>query len=584
MPVPMVGICSYGTFTFPGNTEALAFQYRPQYDSTGRTVTHNVISITLRFIVNNPGGNTDAQVQAILNVLNTPAQPFHYQQKGFGDFAVNAGGPKDVLWGPKPQVTGFRHLGGPAGTEVTWSVDVATVICADAVFEGQPLEFVYRLEFLIDKSGYTTRRYSGHVTVPQTRLGPNDRRLKGSADDWRERVEPALIPGFRRRPGTFTLDETKARLDFSFEDVEEGPNYLPASVVDGSFSHSLQSSGPGFTKWLITMRASFETDRTVPPEYAWTAFVRCARQRLDILRANLPQLAPNAGGQRGLLVPLHLSVETPDAFGHPVTSFQMNWQLTSSPILTDTLRACAIWAPVGDSWQIWAVSMNGGAFNDRGHAGLRFDAADEQITDLCQRRAINPPRPSTNKLKTQPHKTIEQLLADPCPAPENSWLDYECAIMAEDGQNSVVLNPLPKTELSVTPITSFFGDLQGYQLAKFDREPEGIIQNRAGGNYVIRLVGQAARYCYNIPPPQLLKVGEVEVVPANRLDMGEGLWTWTAGVYGDHQVIAARWNLRYMLKNAPRVRLQSLQTQTLGGSSITSSGILQNGKIFGDLK
>src|SRR5687768_13145838 len=138
---------------------------------------------------------------------------------GFGNITVNGAGSgaRDVMWGPIPQLLKFQHLGERA-FECTFTVSWSAPTCADAVYEGQPLEVAYRLEFEPDRSGYTTRRYVGFLRIPLTRQSASSRRLTDSADSWRERINPALLPGFRRTYGPFVLNEAKTRLDWSIVD------------------------------------------------------------------------------------------------------------------------------------------------------------------------------------------------------------------------------------------------------------------------------------------------------------------------------------------------------------------------------
>src|SRR5262245_60697140 len=122
--LPRLGTCKYGTHEFTAAMETVSFKSTPVYDAAGRTVTHSSISIAIKDVVFAPVNNTtDAMLETIRVELSQPARAFYYQSKGWGDFTVNVGGRRDVLWGPKPKRLSFKPHGN-AAAEIEWEVEV----------------------------------------------------------------------------------------------------------------------------------------------------------------------------------------------------------------------------------------------------------------------------------------------------------------------------------------------------------------------------------------------------------------------------------------------------------------------------
>ncbi|WP_439625707.1 hypothetical protein [Gemmata sp.] len=72
---------------------------------------------------------------------------------------------------------------------------------------------------------FTTRIMTGKVTIPMTRRNKDERVPSTSADEWRSRVSPAQLEGFRRT-SNYELSEDRRTLAFTITD-EEMPEELP---------------------------------------------------------------------------------------------------------------------------------------------------------------------------------------------------------------------------------------------------------------------------------------------------------------------------------------------------------------------
>jgi hypothetical protein len=169
-------------------------------------------------------GTTDTVLSTARKLLTAQGGALDYSDKGFGDLVVNveAGGVRDVSWGPHPEILEWIPLGGDGvGTcKVVWRVTTRIPECTSAVYAGAPLALNYEQDFSIDEAGYTTVGTSGYIEIPMTRRTQTDRSLPDSADQYRERLQAAVPLGYRRNSQDYRLSKDKRRLDFSWRDEE----------------------------------------------------------------------------------------------------------------------------------------------------------------------------------------------------------------------------------------------------------------------------------------------------------------------------------------------------------------------------
>lgn len=610
-----LGSLSYGGFDFSGpTTETLKASIKPQYDAAGRTVIYTVYSFTFRTLI--AGDPTDSQIQFARRVLTKPGGQFVYRNRGLGDISVNCGGAKDVLWGPKPQEVSFEPTSDQA-CWLTWSVEVAVPECSNARFALQPMEFNFEVSFDIDKSGYTTRTYSGFVRVPMTRKTPTDRTLPDSADSYREKITPRRTKGFRRVSSSFKINTDKTRLDFTIVDEQMGRNAPPPGIVTAEADYHADTSGEGFTTWFATLNATYEMAAGVPNNTAANAFIKLFDYYAS--KSVFEVFGAAAGG--GCIM-LHFSVREPSIYGKPVASFSATWRFTTS--LDAILSRSGFWTRVPDSdWQKWDATM-GKVLGPRGVSGLQFTASEDKIVDLCMpaggKTAPDPPRePDTVDIKQgrMPGPKFSR------PAPGFSWLDYQCWIETEGDQGIATLRTLPasasQVELRSSNTPDIFsrsgslpastsssssggggggsasqglfgiapagmGRLDNQQPPKptgnafpglvgsavvgrlsADMPPEVKVQQRTAPLLVVYLCGHALRAGYPVPMPELTLLNGETPVAANRLDRGEGFFgprivaNWGTPIY------AARWRLRYLLQNIPPGGIPTPPNPLFGG-------------------
>lgn len=570
MSLPAVGTLQYDTYVFDATAETVSFQARNVPDSTGRTVAYTAYTIAVRWIVKGDTvASLNTKMDEIQDVLLKQGKTFLYSDRGGGTLSVDAG--KDVLFGPIPAMLSIKPLGAGKANECVWQVEFAIPACNDAVYRGQPMEFVYSLEVNIDRGGYSTRTYRARIKVPLGR--ESGRRLTDSADRWLEQILPPPLPFFRRTRGPASLNEAKNELTVIVTDEEMAANILPAGVVDGQARHTVRSMDRTFLRWAATLTASYEMARDQPRSRALTRFTELFNQRVATTRKNLSQFR-TAGGSGGAysIYPLAFTFEESNIYGRECGTFSASYQF-NQPI-ANILAASALWTPTGTTWDTWKTSLGGTAFAPRGNVGLRFQPSSDVIIDLCLAQSPGTATMSSTGPR-EPFPEILRVAMDPCPSPIDSWLFYDCQIYSEDDQAVVCHTPLPVQVLQPVAVTTdpFTGET-GVTVAKLLTQPNSVVQRRAGETNTIYVTGFALRLCYDISPPQLQSIGGLPVFAANRSDRGEGFKTWVWGNYG-HTVMAATWRLRYILPKASQSVLTGISTPTFPGGATLRTGNIQ---------
>lgn len=572
MPLPAVGTMSYGDVTFPSNSQTTAYALSFVRDESNRTIIYATHLITIKWVVNlaaaDGATSTDALLDAIRSTLGKPGLELAYHGAGAGTLNVNVaqGGQIDVRGGPFPRGLNIRHLS-PRAAEIEWTVETCLPTCDDAVYKGQAMQFVYRMEYEIDRSGYTTRRMTGFLEIPFNRDPLQSRRFSQSADDYREQIVPAELPGFRRTFGPFVVSADRSRLDFAIIDEQQGSNALPDGVVDAEISHTLETETEAdFTNWRGTFAGYIEMAEDRAAQDAIWAIRQVVRQRMQETRRNLEPLEHGGGSptNKGFILDLGFSMGVPNIFGKKVTQFSYRYKLFQP--FTNILNASALWLPTDTDWRYWSVTLADSALNPRGVAGLKYEPREEAIIDLClSQRRLRTPRESPRE--PPPRDGIEFSADFEVPLPEDSWILYECRMHVEEDSRVVVHQPLPKQGLSNIRVLRTLNATRWTPPAPI-KYLDAIIQKRNVPGLFVYLIGRAVRAFYDIPCPQLVKIGSVEAVQANRPEAGEGFQTWALGKFGcgftaPVVVNAATWCLRFALPRIPDVSLGALSTPFL---------------------
>ena len=419
----------------------------------------------------------------------------------------------------------MEAIGGPAACEITWSVEVAIPECKGAKFAGFIMEYCYGLNIDIDRSGYSTRTYSGHVMIPQTRKTQSSRTLSDTADSYREKINPQPIPGFRRIQGPFGLSEDKCTLTFSITDEEMAPNIPPTGTVDAQASHTVASVNANLSSWTHTFNASYEMAKDQSRNAPFGMFMALVNDRIKASKANVTQKL------KGGFIPTFFSCSEPEIYGRKCASFTAVFRFFTE--LQSIMNATGLWRPVPNSdWKLWSQSLASTAFNIRGWAGLTVSPSSDVIIDLC------------NPVKTGATIPVGGIAGKPPPAPGNlnlvvdvptaplSWIGFENSIRIVERHQRVMIRPLPRSSTDV---------------------PKAMVQQRAATWYEAVMKGQAMRAGYPIAEPALVSIGGQ---PAVRIDTPPaGFQMGVVANFGT-PIFGAMWEMHYALQLPPTGQIQ----------------------------
>lgn len=556
--LPTQGTCSYNGYTFPVEHETLSLTAIPVQDQAKRTISHVVYSIVIHWKdYVNVLSNMNSRVDTIRKQLTAQAGAFRYEDKGLGNISVNVPGQdkKDVVWGPVPKMLRLKQIGINA-IDGVWQIDVAIPECSAASFSDRIMEFNFKTVIDIDTSGYSRRVYSGYIRIPMTRESQDNRRLPDSVDRYRDKIYPKTVPGFRRIPGQFTIDESKTRLDFQVIDQEVGPNFPPPGAVEATASHSYQCSPYNFVTHSGTIEAEYEIIRGLNTGIALNMFKALVRSRIAGLRKIV-----GAGGLdqwlkfwgKGLppgdygIIPVQFSSSEPEIYGKKKAKFSLTYHVITTII---DFMIHGLWRPTPESnWSIWSRSMSFDAWTSRGNANLKITPDQDAIVDLCL-PPLDVGKLSSNPPKDPPLPPSSPPDIFPPPTPWVSWLLYENVITFEDNTSTIVHTPLAESKLrsNATQNDPGFGTTQGFDPPTYINVADSVIQERSAPQYYVIMTGRAIRIGFEIPKPELISVGGVQAVPANR--EGDGFKMGIVGNIG-MPVFAANWRLRYALPRAP---------------------------------
>lgn len=565
-------IVSYNGITFPKAFTTTSVAFRPVYDAAGRTVTHTIATVEVKSQVA-AGATQAATLEAIRNALERPGGELVVSGKGLGVFEINtAGNRRDLKFGPCPRMLKWRTLGGDYAAEIVWQCDVTLVECDDAPWAGKAMEFTYRLSISTDEGGYSTRVFSGAITIPMTRVAVANGAIPDTADNYFDRFVPQTLPNFKRKIQR-DLDESKAKLTFTVTDEEMAGNPLPEGVVSASASHEMANETAGnFAKWVGTLSGEYELQKGRPRSDAKDIFLALLKDRADADRRD--------GWD---YFPLSFRLSEPQIYGKTSASFSLTYRLVSKrPRPMFDFPSLGIWRPVpGGDWNRWSASLNI-ARDSRGIAGLRHRAQDDVIVDLCLGNGnalrgggggavLKGAGPLAGNNAPLRWGDIAQAIgAAAVTDPYSSWLRYNCKLVVEPVDGILVHRPLPTNPLAPAALLGrqpgAAGQHQPFSppvpavYAAPQATPQPVIQGVGSTGCYLRLVGDAVRIGHEIPPPTLVGVGPNPAYPMNGPEHGTYFETWT-GMETTQPVQMATWNLRWFAQlpqGASGVSLKSL--------------------------
>lgn len=547
-----LGTCSYnGIDLNSAETETVSFELKPVEDSTGRTVKYVRISLTIKTVIYTaPPVSTDATIATYRRALTAYGGAFIWDSKGAGSVRANVPGEasKDVLWGPKPEILNLKSKGNQFAWDLLWRVVICLPECHTAQFQNRLMEASFSLNFGIDRAGWTTRTFTGHLAIPATRIAQDNRRLPDNADDdkYLKQFIPEPLEGFRRESQSRVLGEDKTRLDLTIVDMEMGLNIPPPGVVDVQANHDYSSVPQSVQhQYMGTISATYELQKGTAFQVARDHFLKLIKQRTDaVLR--LPQF--NAGEAKPFIMPLTFSISEPEIYGKPICKFSFTYITT---LFRRTLLMAGLWVQPPDSnWKNWAGSLK--AFDRRGIAQLAFKNDQDAIIDLC----IQPPdisvlKPKVVKPVGELERAIKAIFGEP--DTENSYVLYQNEVYLELMDSTIEHKPLLSQRLQNPPARpggiGQFGDANGFRPIQIPNLPQTIIQQRTAPSFFVIMSGRAIRVGFEIVPPQLLSVGGVPCVPANRA--GDGFSQRITG-FANGPTYTGQWRFRYLCPRAPK--------------------------------
>lgn len=564
----------------PNTTETLGIQGTPVRDQAGRTVTYTRWHFRFRTVLyarKTGDTTTDFQMNSARQLILSPGGSFEYTDRGFGELSVNTNRrQRDAKWGPFVTEISWEPWGDANAGCLEFTVEVCIPECNSARFEDKVMAWNYAVTYERDADGFTTRKISGYLEIPQTRDAQGNRKFRHSADEYREKVSPRVPVGFRPLGASFKLSEDKCRLDFGFADEEMGNEIPPPGVLRLDAEMDTSNERPmNFVRYIYTLSATYTMARGFPSSLAHVHFKRLADNRREaaIRESNA------IGGAEGAL-DLQWRVGEPRMYGKVKQArFSLTFVVTRSR--AKALHADGFFHPVPDSnWQLWAASLVGKLFkqdgNDakrgaqyrqdvRGQAGMYFAAADDVIVDLCQ-KDVPPgggvsavlrtrpvaPRVQAGKLKAtvDPDWVLfeQSFRVEPVAAPYvHKGLDMPLTTRLRSAANA------RRTTTARLRSVNLHGGGNVFSpggTAAVEQSMTSVVGERTAATYYLIHEGRAVRVGRPVACPVVKAVGPLQAVPANR--KGDGfVWMWVKG--SEANIFVCRWRMRYLVQGRPGV-------------------------------
>jgi hypothetical protein len=579
--LPNSAITSYNGVQLSEYTSTKRVTVRPKLDSSGRVTIYNEYSFVFETWFGD--SQTDAEVQEIRRKLTEPGKPFQFNGRGFTPIAINLSrsGPQDCIWGPFTQEIEFDLFHPNATRRMVWSFVAHISDCKGSRFalSGRVVEYNTEFTHTPTKEGLV-RTITGHVVIPNFRGGLEGRQALDTADGWREKVLPPMLPRFDREFDFFRLSEDRSRLEWSVTDTEFGLNPPPKYVVEPpDLNHEIKPAGGagGLSAWVGECTGTYRLAKTCPDRY-WPVkhffgeFVRdrVGAQALEMLKNPVPD------AKAATIVPVWVGLKDVNIAG-PLRTYQMSFVWTFATRLENLLKYTPMWRPVpGSDWKEWQASLSGSLLNPYGTTQVRFRTNDDRITDLCDPGSLHAGDVvkivGESILRTARDVALEAL-ADviPTPKPENSFLSYVQQLYAEIDGGLVPVTTLPEKKPPPEPKFGAMAAVVGAPILAADgkvaavpggkggsldnqQQARGKLENqrndpqrRRKDVMYVWLIGSASRAAYPIGCPTLTDVNGARVVEMLRVDRGEGYKTWTGFNAGLFPVFHASWRLRYYL-------------------------------------
>jgi hypothetical protein len=591
MALPSTGTISYNNVAFGSHVRS-KITVEPILDDSGRVVKWNRVVITIEGWLS--GDDMDDSFDNIKRRLTRPAQELKFEEKGFGDLHVNGTSRvRDAKWGPIPKMISWTPLGGDRSCLFTWQVETLIPYCEGSLTRYEGLIVInYEINWNIDDEGYTSRTITGHLEIAQTRQRGSNR-VKETADEYRDKIKPALLEGFQRSQD-FRLSMNRNRLDFVFVD-KQLPMPLPGGATKCEFDHTVSS---GITEGFYIWRCRLSGTITLPPgdpKYdAYELFLFILASRMARAKNPPPRLF-NLGKKPGFFdfnkldywvyigkFVVNAQIPNPTVIIDRITigdqvfgrqsRFDVEWRIMGVPLAL-ILYSSGLFTPIsGTSHALWKKSM-ADVYDVRGLAGLKHIANQEALIDLCVSPTTTPPAPTTPPTQgfqvhaPQAAKLVNRkaLAENPKADADSSWLRYQNDLRVVEKNRTVIHKKLPNTDpdryeqgTGFDPFAPFkqVKDLLNKDVGSTAPAPPGeedVVQTTGSPRYLIEMRGFAMRVGHSVPVPRLLKIGGKDVKQIDR-DVDER----KVGGGGSQPVYAARWTILYAVDGKPTTNMPDL--------------------------
>lgn len=552
--LPAIGTIRYNGYTFGAATETENISGKARWDSAGRTISYMTYTVSIRTIIaESAPTTTDATIASLRQTLMAPGKEFTYEDKGFGDLTVNVGAVRDVAWGPKPQSFTWKPFSGRHAVEVKWVVEVSIPECDNAKFRGVT-EANFGVSFARDKYGLTKRTFRGELHIASVR---NGRRVVETADDYLGKFIPSVPKHFVRVSQDEEVSMDKTKLTITVVDEEhKNDNVPPEGIVEASIEHDISCRGGGddaksfFTKHIGRITGNYVVARGFKMNIAVQNFAAVIQDRVFRLIKDLKKDSDAKPGELTSVLPLTSSITETDAYGLQRVKCSMSYLMVGPPSIFMT-KSLFRKMP-GSNDDLWAKSM-AKTWDARGWAGLKLDATDDAIIDLCQGGDINILKKKANPvnnagLQGQGAEKI-QGWTWPWPDRDKSIVDMQMSLTLEPEDHVLRHVPLESGESRLrTPAL-----LSADPLMRMAAVPKGsdppIFQARAATMPTVIFSGSIIRAGWEIEAPVLRSAFGRVTIPAN--EEGYGFKQERYPFSGPVPIFIATWMLRYYLSDRP---------------------------------
>lgn len=264
-------------------------------DDAGRITKYVELRLEVEGAVTRAEGSPDtaATWDALLRALSQQGGALTYTGRGYQTLKVNqAGGVRDVAFGPKPEVLDFVPLGGGKGALLTW----ACTLClpelpgGSTLVAGLPpaakvppvLQMGYDCTVTYGEDGYAGIKAAGILEIPLTRTPAEARKLATTVDDYRASWLDLQfdLTNFKVVHREFVYSKDRRTINWSYELRELAPMTLPPWCTAASGSMKLRplkagkALAPVFKdyRWQVTLSATYTVRRDCPRRTSAEAF------------------------------------------------------------------------------------------------------------------------------------------------------------------------------------------------------------------------------------------------------------------------------------------------------------------------